>query len=223
MIKKNLYDLVWLTIAFVLTLLVFIYKNVDFPLFSMLWLVVSILMGLNQKVHVLGFEKETLKGSLKLSGIFLGISWILIGLIEYLTGSYGALIDLIQETGARDMSFSWLRGSREMVNYLYFFLFTFFVSIFAEEVFFRGYLLKMLEDKYNKTIANVLQAVLFSLPQIIVAFMLSPLEGISFVVLYSFMIYGVLSGYFAQKAGNIWPGLIVASLNNFLLTMWYLN
>ena len=223
MMKKNLKDLMWLTIAFLVTLLVFIYKTVDFPVFSIIWLIVSILIGLNQPVHILGFEKETLRSTLKLSGLFLVISWILIGFTEYFTGSYGALIDLIQETGAKDMSFSWLRGSREMLNYLYFFLFTFFVSIFAEEAFFRGYLLKMLEDKYNKTIAIILQGILFSLPQIIVAFMLTPLEGISFVVLYSFVIYGVLSGYFAQRTGNIWPGLIVASVNNFLLTMWYLN
>lgn len=223
MIRKNLYDLIWLTMAFLVTLLVFIYKNVDFPLFSMIWLMVSILLGLNQRGEILGFDQGSLKSTLKLSGLFLGVSWILIGFTEYFTGSYGALIDLIQETGSRDMSFSWLRDSRGMLNYLYFFLFTFFISIFAEEAFFRGYLLKLLEDKYNKNIAIVLQAILFSLPQFIVAFMMVPLEGISFVVVYSFFIYGLLSGYFAQKAGNIWPGLIVASFNNFLLTMWYLN
>ena len=223
MIKKNLYEFMWLTLALLVMLLVVVFKDVDFPLFSMIWLILSILIGLNQKVYILSFEKHTIGHTLKESLKFLLISWVLIGLIEFFTGTYGALIDLIQTSGSKDISFSWIHGPRGMTAYIYFFLFTFFVSIFAEEAFFRGYLLKVLQEKYKKKLANILQTVLFTLPQIIVAFMMPTLQGITFVTMYSIVIYGLMSGYFAQRTGNIWPGLMVASLNNFILTMWYLN
>jgi membrane protease YdiL (CAAX protease family) len=223
MIKKNFYEILWMTSAFITLVLVFILKEVDFPLFSMIWLIVSILISINQGIKILTFEKNKTFNTVKATVVFLVLSWLLIAIIELLTSSYGMLFELIESTGSKDISFSWLSTRSEGRDYLYFFLFTFFVTIFAEEAFFRGYLLKTLEEKYNKNLANILQAILFSLPQIIVAFMMPTLEGVTFVVMYSFIIYGLMSGYFAQKTGNIWPGLIVATVNNFILTMWYFN
>lgn len=221
MIKKRWYELLWLLLAITVLITVFITKSVDFPLFTLIWLVVSILIFLNQGIEILTIKKKKLASTLIATGIFLLVSWGFIAIVEYLTGTYGELINLVKSTESKDITFYWIKVSQTPINYLILFLFGFFVTIFAEESFFRGYLLKALEEKYSKNLANILQAILFTLPQIIAGFMFPALQGVIYILGYSFILYGLMSGFMAQKTGNIWPGLITASVNNLILTLIY--
>lgn len=104
------------------------------------------------------------------------------------------------------------------------FLFTALISIFAEELFFRGWLQNLLRPKVGTFWANVIQAAIFTLPQLIVAFIMpSPVMGLVYALIYAFGAIGMLNGWVASRAGAIWPNLIAASVMNLILSVFILG
>lgn len=91
------------------------------------------------------------------------------------------------------------------------------VTIFGEELFFRGWLLQALRQRMNKNLAILVQAVLFTVPQALAGLLLAPVQGVVYVVIYSLVAVGLVGGWAASRTRSIWPSLASATLWNALL------
>jgi len=100
------------------------------------------------------------------------------------------------------------------------FLFSGLISIFAEELCFRGWILNRLKPNIGSFWANVIQAAIFTLPQLVVAFMMPSLAmGLVYGLVYAFGAIGLINGWISMKTGAIWPNLIAASVMNLILSI----
>jgi len=99
------------------------------------------------------------------------------------------------------------------------FLITLFITIFGEELFFRGYIYQKFKNKFNPFRAVIFQDFLFALPNLIVTFIMPLVAGIVYVFVYAFLGIGCIGGYTAYKTDSIWPGLISASFMNLILVI----
>ena len=106
-----------------------------------------------------------------------------------------------------------------LAGWLMMFLFSGLVTIFAEELFFRGWLLQLLQRRWSRWPAILLQALLFALLQAIPAFFLSPVQALVWIAAYSFLGVGLINGWAASRTNSIWPGLIAATFMNLIATM----
>jgi membrane protease YdiL (CAAX protease family) len=93
------------------------------------------------------------------------------------------------------------------------------VTIIAEEMYYRGWLLQLLQRRLPTSAAIIVQAVLFTLPQGIAALLLAPLQGVLYAVVYSWLAVGLVGGWAAARTQSIWPSLTAAVLFNFILTL----
>jgi membrane protease YdiL (CAAX protease family) len=90
--------------------------------------------------------------------------------------------------------------------------------MFAEELFFRGWLLQFMVKRIPVRKALLLQAFLFTLPQAIAAVFLRPIQAYVYII-YSFIAVGLIGGWSAWKTKSIWPGLITVTLMNLIFVM----
>jgi len=84
-----------------------------------------------------------------------------------------------------------------------------FISIFTKELCFCGWVLNTLKSKVGSFLANIIQAAIFTLTQLGVAFMILSLP-IVFLdeVVYAFFTIGLINDWISMKAGAILPNLI---------------
>lgn len=77
------------------------------------------------------------------------------------------------------------------------------VTLFGEELFFRGWLLQLLQRNLNVAWAVVLQALLFTVPNLLVAFALPTLQGVLYILIYTWLAIGILGGWSASRTGRV--------------------
>jgi membrane protease YdiL (CAAX protease family) len=91
------------------------------------------------------------------------------------------------------------------------------VTIGAEELFLRGWLLQALQHRMDKGWAIVIQAALFTLPQLLAALLLAPWQGVLYAVMYSWLAIGVIGGWAVARTQSIWPSLASATIWNAVM------
>ena len=96
------------------------------------------------------------------------------------------------------------------------------VTIFGEELFFRGWLLQIFQQWMNNAWAILLQAILFSLPQLMAALLLSPMQGLIYASVYCWLGVGIIGGWAAARTQSIWPSLVSATIWNLIMVAWIL-
>jgi len=100
------------------------------------------------------------------------------------------------------------------------FLFSGLISIFAKELCFRCWILNTLKPEVGYFWANIMQAAIFTLPQLLVAFMMPSLAmSLVYGLVYAFGTIGLINGWISMKAGAIWPNLIAAAVMNLILSI----
>jgi membrane protease YdiL (CAAX protease family) len=97
------------------------------------------------------------------------------------------------------------------------FLYSGLITLFGEELFFRGWLLQLLHKRWGTVWAIVVQALLFVIPNMLVAFVLPSLQGILYLLVYTWLAIGLIGGWAASRTGSIWPSLISATVCNLVL------
>ena len=70
--------------------------------------------------------------------------------------------------------------------------------------------------------AIVIQAALFTIPQLLAALLLSPYQGVIYAVVYSWLAIGVIGGWAAARTQSIWPSLASATIWNAVMVAWVL-
>ena len=92
------------------------------------------------------------------------------------------------------------------------------MTLYSEELFFRGWLLQLLVRRTRIRYAIVGQALVFTLFQSIPAFFFDPVRAFLYLAVYAFGL-GMIVGTVAHRTESIWPGLAVVTIANLLLTL----
>ena len=191
-----------------------------FPVFTLLWLVVPLVVVLRSKdARQVGIRPIRWSEYFTVSAINLGTLLLIALAIEPWSHTYQALIRGATSAGQPDTTFAWLVRYDGILAWGGMLLFSGLVTIFAEELFFRGWLLQLLQRHIGRTWAIVLQALLFTVLQGIAALLLLPIQGLLYVVVYSWLGIGMVGGWAAARTQSIWPSLTAAVLFNFILTL----
>ena len=209
----------WLALALASLPLVMSAVDGSFPLFTVIWLIGPAVAVLRSgDAASAGFRRAALGPTLRAFGVCFGLVALVMALFEPATGTYRALLDLVFAEARPDTTFAWLIRFDGPGAWVGLTLYSGFVTLFAEELCFRGWLLAALRSRLGTWPAIVAQAALVALPNLIAAALLPPLQGTLYATVYAFLGIGVIGGWAAARTGTIWPSLAMATLMNLALT-----
>jgi membrane protease YdiL (CAAX protease family) len=213
----NTLFLLWVVAGLVSLYPVAVHLRAGFPFFTLIWLVVPLAAVLrSHNPALVGFRMAPARLFWGTAAINLGLLLLAMVLFEPWSHAYGTLV---REAIKGDATFAWLARYPSPTRWLLMFIFSGLVTMFAEELFFRGWLLQLILRRRGRWFAIVLQALLFTLLQALPAFFLSPVQALVWVVVYSFLGVGLINGWAASRTNSIWPGLIAATFMNLIVTM----
>ena len=217
--------LIWLFAAMILAALFPIWKGLSLPIFTFIFLIIPLIDLLRKKqAQRIGMGSISAGKILKWTAINLGALIIMYAIFEPWSGAYRYLLSEATSSGSTDPTFFWLRLFEGPAGWLGMFMFSGLITIFAEELCFRGWLLRTLEPKVGALWANAIQAAIFTLPQLVVVIIMPSLSmGLIYGLVYSFGAIGMINGWVSMKAGAIWPNLIAASVMNLILSILILG
>ena len=223
--RQDILALIWLVGGFALAVAFSLWLKVSIPLFSLIFLVYPLinLIKRREAAHI-GMGQIPWRDFIKWTGINLAALMAVYAIFEPWSGAYTFLLEEATSSGATDPTFAWLTHFDGLVGWAGMLLYSGLISIFAEELFFRGWLQNALRPQMGTVWANVIQAALFTLPQLIVAFIMpTPIMGLVYGLVYAFGAIGMINGWVATKAGAIWPNLVAATLMNLILSVLILG
>ena len=191
----------------------------SFPIFTVVWLIGPVVAVLRQgTTAAIGVRRAPLGESLRAFGVCLGLVVALMALVEPWSHTYAALIALVFAAPNPDTTFGWLIRFDGVGAWAGLALYSGLVTLFAEELCFRGWLLTALRPRLGFWGAIAAQATLFTLPNLIAVVFLPPLQGALYGAVYAWLAIGVVGGWAAARTGTIWPSLAMATLVNLALT-----
>lgn len=221
--RRETFFLLWTGLALAALIPVTLFLRAAFPILTVVWLIVPLLVVLRTRESArVGFQPIPWRTFLVTSAINLGLLVLIAVLVEPWSHAYGSLVQAALAAEPPDTTFAWLVRFTGLKAWAGLLLYSGLVTIFAEELFFRGWLLQALLRRMNKTTAILLQAALFTLPQLLAALLLPLLQGAVYAVVYSFFSVGVVGGWAAARTHSIWPSLAAATLSNALFVAWTL-
>jgi membrane protease YdiL (CAAX protease family) len=223
--RQEILAMVWLVGGLALAVAFSLWLKVSIPLFTLIFLLYPLINLIRRKdaAHI-GMGQIPWWDFIKWTGINLAALIVVYAIFEPWSGAYAYLLEEATAPGASDPTFAWLTRFDGLAGWAGMFLFSGLISIFAEELFFRGWLQNALRPQMGTLWANVIQAALFTLPQLIVAFLMpTPIMGLVYGLVYAFGAIGIINGWVATKAGAIWPNLVAATLMNLILSVLILR
>jgi membrane protease YdiL (CAAX protease family) len=216
--------LVWVVIALAALPAAALLLQGAFPVFTVLWLILPLVVVLRtHDARRVGVRPVPRGALLWVTAANLGAWLLLMALVEPWSGTYRLLLQEVLANPRPDTTFAWLVRFPGWPGWGGMFLYSGLVTLFGEELFFRGWLLQLLLRRFGKPWAIGIQAGLFTLPQVLAAFLFPPPQAVLWVVVYSWLAAGVTSGWAAARTGSIWPGLISATVCNLLLSLFALH
>jgi membrane protease YdiL (CAAX protease family) len=211
----------WIGLALVSLLPVTSHLDAALPIFTVIWLVAPLVIVVRSgDAGRIGFRALSWRKLATMAGINLALLLLVLALFEPWVDAYGTLV---REATAGDPTFAWLLHYPSPQRWLLMYLYSATVTIFAEELFFRGWLLQWLQRRTSPWRAILLQAALFALPQALPALFLTPLQAVVWIGAYAFLGVGVVNGWSAARTGTIWPGAIAAPVMNLIVTLLVLT
>lgn len=218
--KWNLAALIWILAALIILYPVTRLLNGTLPVFTFLFLAVPLtILMFNLRTANIGFRAISWNAFLKNTALCFAGTFGLTIICEPWSHTYQTLLRHALSTAQTDTTFGWLVRFPSPWNWILFILYAGLITLFAEELFFRGWLLNVLKRKMNDKLAVLLQAFLFTLPQALAAFLLPLTQGILYAVVYSFLTIGLLGGWVAHRTGSIWPSLASATFYNLIMCL----
>jgi membrane protease YdiL (CAAX protease family) len=212
--------LAWIVLALGIAIPVTRALNGAYPIFTVLWLVVPLIALLRSRdPRRIGLRPVPWGFLLKTTALNLGGLLLVMAAVEPWSHTYRLLVTAALAAPAPDTTFAWLVRFPGPAGLAGMFLYSGLVTLFGEELFFRGWLLQLLLRHMRPWLAVALQAALFSLPQALAALIMPPLQGVLYVVVYSWLSIGVIGGWAAWRTQSIWPSLISATLGNLIFVV----
>lgn len=215
---------VWVGIVLVGLIPATVLLHGSFPLFTVVWLAVPLLVVIRTRdAHRVGFRCISWRDFLSITAINLALLLLVSALVEPWSHAYQALVRSAMAGTPPDTTFAWLVRFKGPMAWGGLLLYSGVVTIFGEELFFRGWLLQFFQSRMNRGWAIVIQAALFSLIQLLPALLLTPVQGLAYTVLYSWLAVGVIGGWAAARTQSIWPSLASATIWNAILIAWVIR
>jgi membrane protease YdiL (CAAX protease family) len=194
------------------------------PVFTFVWLLVPLLALIkNRSAASIGFRPIGWRAFMLYGLINFALLALVMTLVEPWSHTYGILLDLALAAAHPDLTFAWVIRDSSASGLMCMFFFSGGVTLFGEELFFRGWLLQILLKRLRPAWAIMLQALLFSIPQAIAALFMPSLQAVLYIAVYSWLAIGVIGGWSAWRTNSIWPGLMAATLMNLILTRIFLG
>jgi membrane protease YdiL (CAAX protease family) len=214
-------SIAWIGAALGILVPAMLFLSGSFPVFTVLWLVVPLVAVIQtHDANRIGFRAIPWRRLLSTTAINLAALLLISVLVEPWSHAYQALVNAAIMSTPPDTTFAWFVRFQGVIAWGGLLLYSGLVTIFGEEVFFRGWLLQLFQHRMSKYVAIALQALLFSVPQLLPALMLSPMQGVAYVLVYSWLGVGVVGGWAAWRTQSIWPSLISATLWNVIMCAW---
>jgi len=216
--RRELLAGVWLAAGIAAAFAVTAFLRGSFPIFTVVMLAAALVILLRGgEASRLGMGSAGWRTVAKFALLSLTGSLALMAVFEPWSHTYGTLAARAVSSERVDTTFGWLARYPGPAGWLGFAAYAGGVTLFAEEVFFRGWLLNWLKQRVSEPWAVMWQATLFTLPQALAALLLPPLQGALYVVVYSWLAIGLLGGWAASRTGTIWPSLAMVILYNVIM------
>ncbi|MDP4145479.1 MAG: CPBP family intramembrane metalloprotease [Bacillota bacterium] len=218
--KKEKLFILWAVSALFLVIIISTFFGTSFPMFTIIWISVPLIAVIRKKdASITGFRQVPINELIKFTLINLGLTLLIYGIFEPWSHTYQELLKIITGSRTPDVTFIWLTKYSGTKAWLSMLLFSGFVTLFGEEIFFRGWLLQYLKKRINTNWAIIIQSAIFIIPNTLVAFFMIPLQGVLYTVIYTGVAIGIVGGWTAKRTNSIWPSLISASIVNLLAVL----
>src|SRR5512138_580147 len=196
---------VWCILALASLLPITIWLQGSFPLFTLVWILVPLIAVARTKdASQVGFRRIPVREFIQVASVNVLGLLALTALIEPWSHTYRMLVEAALASQPPDTTFAWLLRFQRFPALTAMFLYSGFVSMFGEELFFRGWLLQLLQKRLTIPWAILIQALLFMIPNLLAVFVLPPLQGFLYL-LYTWIAVGLLGGWAAARTKSIWP------------------
>ncbi|MEN4011412.1 MAG: CPBP family intramembrane glutamic endopeptidase [Chloroflexota bacterium] len=211
---------VWILLGLLSLIPLTAWLDVSLPLFTFVWLAIPLFALLKTgRAATIGILQIPWSQFAKNGTINFALLMLVMALFEPWSHTYQSLLNMVFSSSHADLTFVWVTRYPGALGLASMFVFSGAVTLFGEELFFRGWLLQKLLKRMRPVLAIGLQALLFSIPQAIAALFLKPIQSVLYVIVYSWLAIGVIGGWSAWRTNSIWPGLASATLMNLILTM----
>jgi membrane protease YdiL (CAAX protease family) len=208
----------WALLALIILLPVSRLLQASFPIFTVVWIMVPLIVVWRTKdTGRVGFRAISWRQLVQTTAINLVGLLAVMALLEPWSHTYQKLLGLTLAGPSPDATFAWLLRFPRIPALGALMLFSGLVTLFGEELFFRGWLLQALQKRMGTAWAVILQALAFVVPNLLVAFALPALQGLLYLLVYTWLAIGLIGGWAASRTGSIWPSLISATLCNLVL------
>jgi membrane protease YdiL (CAAX protease family) len=209
---------IWALLGLIVLLPVTLLLHASFPIFTIVWILVPLIIVWRTKdTSRVGFRPVPWRQLAQTTAITLAGLLAVMAVVEPWSHTYQKLLALALSGPAPDGTFAWLLRFPRIPALAAMALYSGLVTLFAEELFFRGWLLQALQQRIRAAWAVILQAVLFVIPNLLIAFALPALQGLLYALVYTWLAIGLIGGWAASRTGSIWPSLVSATVCNLVL------
>jgi membrane protease YdiL (CAAX protease family) len=210
--------IIWALLALVVLFPVTRLLNASFPIFTILWIIIPLVAVMRSKdTDRVGFRIVPGRQLIQTTAINLSALLAIMLIFEPWSHTYQKLLALVLSSHPPDTTFAWLLRFPRISALGAMALYSGLVTLFGEELFFRGWLLQLLQKRLGRNWAVVIQSLLFVLPNLLAAFALPSLQGWLYGLIYTGLAIGMVGGWAAARTGSIWPSLISATVCNLIL------
>lgn len=207
----------WLTAAAIAAVVVPLVIGASLPVLTLVWLVIAAVVlrrtgnpsavGL---VHVPAreFSRVTIAATVAMTVLF--------GAAEALTHPYRELLELVRDESSPDSTFAWVIEHGRGWGLVGFLLYGGLVTIFAEEIVFRGALMTSVRHR-GPWVAVGVTTIAFAAVQALPAALLSPGAAVGFLLVDVVLAVGIVGGLAAYRTRSILPALVAITVANVVV------
>jgi membrane protease YdiL (CAAX protease family) len=189
----------------------------SFPIFTVLWIVIPLAAVARTKdARRVGFRAIAWREFMQVSAINLGGLFVIMLLVEPWSHTYQRLVEAALSSQTPDTTFAWLLRYQRVPALGGMLLYSAMVTLFGEELFFRGWLLQILKQRVRAPWAIAIQALFFVIPNLLASLVLPALQGVLYALVYTWLAIGMVGGWAASRTNSIWPSLFSATAMNFV-------
>jgi membrane protease YdiL (CAAX protease family) len=209
---------VWCVLSLAATLAIPRLLQASFPLFTVIWILIPALtVAVTKDASRVGFRGISKREWILVAAINLAVLLGIMIVFEPWTHTYRTLVDAAVSQSQPDTTFAWLIRFPRLPALGGMLLYSGAVTLFGEELFFRGWLLQLLKKRLSAVWAVFFQALLFAVLNLFAVLVLTPLQGVVYILFYTWLGIGMVGGWAASRTGSIWPSLVSATLCNWVL------
>ncbi|WP_054942586.1 CPBP family glutamic-type intramembrane protease [Paenibacillus ihuae] len=219
--NKRILYITWSVLALGATFSATYLLQGSYPILTFIWILVPfIYLCKSNNVHEIPIKEMPIKKFLKYMNMNLCVVLVVFAVFEPWSSTYKSFIHLVSKGQHPDTTFAWLNQYDLFSSLAGMYFYSGFVTMFGEELFFRGYLLHLLRAKIGNKRAIFVQSALFSLCCGAPMFMfMSFTQGVIFTI-YA-MTIGIAGGWTVLRTGSILPSLFTAATTNLILVVLF--